>query len=264
MVHSLRAAARAARSSWRVWLALGVLLALGLVAVVVLPLRDWASALIAGLQGLGGVGIALFAVVYVFAIAVAIPGSVLTMAAGFAWGPGWGFLIVSPVSIVGATLAFLIGRHLLRDRVAAWIAQSSRLQAIDDAVAAHGTVMVMLLRLSPIMPFNVLNYVMGLTRLTPGRYAWASWVGTMPGTFLYAYLGSTLPALGAVTTAGGEAADARAILFWGGLAATLVATVFITRIARRALAARVPLATLQAAPAGGAESAKVEPPGPIA
>lgn len=235
------AARRRVGASWRLWLA--VLLVVGVVALALalLPLRAWLGALVGWVHDLGAAGVALYALVYIVAIVLAVPGSILTMGAGFAWGPLWGFLLVSPISVVGATLAFLLGRHTLRARVAARVAQSPKLQAVDRAVEEQGGTLVFLLRLSPVMPFNFLNYAVGLTRIGVGRFALASWLGMMPGTLLYAYLGSTLPALGAAAAPGGEDEVARHALFWGGLATTVVATVFVTRIAHRALTARVKL-----------------------
>ena len=231
---------RAAAVRPRTWWLAGAGFVAFAAVVALVPLRAWLEALVTWLHGLGAVGVALYAVVYVAAIAVAVPGSVLTMAAGFAWGPFVGFAIVSPVSVVGATVAFLIGRTLLRDRVAGWVAESPRLRAVDDAVAQHGSTMVVLLRLSPVMPFNFLNYVMGSSRLSAARYALASWVGTTPGTFLYAYLGSTLPALGAPVPEDGDGGTARSVLLWGGLVATVIATWFVGRLAQRALGRRLP------------------------
>ncbi|PKN57757.1 MAG: hypothetical protein CVU56_09165 [Deltaproteobacteria bacterium HGW-Deltaproteobacteria-14] len=226
---------------WRVWLAVLLVVVAVALALALLPLRAWLGALVAWVHDLGAAGVALYAVVYVVAIVVAVPGSILTMGAGFAWGPLWGFLLVSPISVVGATLAFLLGRHTLRDRVAARVSQSPRLRAVDRAVEEQGGTLVFLLRLSPVMPFNFLNYAVGLTGIGTARFALASWLGMMPGTLLYAYLGSTLPALGAAVAPDGEGEVARHALFWGGLATTVVATVFVTRIAHRALTARVNL-----------------------
>ncbi|TNF30966.1 MAG: TVP38/TMEM64 family protein [Deltaproteobacteria bacterium] len=237
-----RRAARAARSpGWRAWLLVAGLVALVAAALTLLPLREWLGALVGWVHALGVAGVVLYALVYVVAIVFAVPGSILTMGAGFAWGPLWGFLLVSPVSVVGATLAFLLGRTAFRARVERRVAESPRLQAVDRAVEEQGGMLVFLLRLSPVMPFNFLNYAVGLTRIRTSRFALASWLGMMPGTLLYAYLGSTLPALGAGAAPGSDADTAKHVLFWGGLVTTLVATVFVTRIAHRALSGRMEL-----------------------
>jgi len=226
---------------WRIALLVLVLVGAVAAALTLLPLREWLGALVGWVHDLGAAGVALYALVYVVAIVLAVPGSILTMAAGFAWGPLWGFLLVSPVSVVGATLAFLLGRTAFRARVARRVARSPRLQAVDRAVEEQGGTLVFLLRLSPVMPFNFLNYAVGLTRIGVGRFALASWLGMMPGTLLYAYLGSTLPALGDAVAPGSEADTLKHALFWGGLVTTVVATVFVTRVAHRALSARVDL-----------------------
>jgi len=219
-----------------------IVLGLGafITALVILPIDTWIVAAVTEIRGLGAAGALLFALFYIVATVLALPGSILTLAAGFAYGPLVGVAIVSPAAVIGASLAFLVARHLLRERVARRIAESPRLSAVDAAVGEQGAVVVFLLRLSPVIPFNALNYALGLTRVSLPVYALASWIGMLPGAFLYTYLGSTLSALG--ETAAGEAASTpQLILFWGGLAATVAVTVLVTRAARRALARRVSL-----------------------
>lgn len=210
--------------------------AVGLVMIEVaalVPLATWADQMAAWIRSAGVVGIAAFAVVYVAAAVFMLPGSVLTVMAGFAFGPVWGTVLVSPVSVLAATLAFTLGRTVARDRVAARAASDPRFRAIDQAIGDQGFRVVALLRLSPVLPFNLLNYALGLTRVSIRDYLLASWVGMLPGTVLYVYLGSVATNLGSGT--GDDGASARAVLYWIGLLATVAVTVLVSRAARRAL-----------------------------
>jgi uncharacterized membrane protein YdjX (TVP38/TMEM64 family) len=198
---------------------------------------QWALALVEWIRGAGVLGVVVYAFAYLGATLLLLPGSILTLAAGFVYGPIWGTLLVSPVSVLAATLAFVLGRGIARGWVARRIGGHPRFRAVDEAIGDSGFKIVLLLRLSPIVPFNLLNYGLGLTRVSLRDYVIASWLGMLPGTFLYVYLGSL------VTSASELASGKRPssgpwgqLLYWGGLVATLVLTVVITRIARRALA----------------------------
>ncbi len=192
---------------------------------VLVPVLAW-------IERLGPWGPVLFIVAYIVATVCFVPGLVLTLGAGAIFGVAWGSVYVSVGSTLGATGAFLVGRHLVRAWIAAWIQGHARFRAIDQAIAAEGWRMVVLTRLSPVFPFTLLNYAYGLTRVSLGGYMLASWVGMMPGTVLYVYLGS-LARAGAV---GSGRTAAEWVLWGGGLLATLTVTVLITRMARRALA----------------------------
>ena len=187
---------------------------------------------------LGPWGPVLFALLYVVATVFFLPGSVLTVGAGVVFGLVRGFVIVSISATLGATAAFLVGRYLAREWIAGKIEGHPKFAAIDEAVAGGGWKIVALLRLSPVVPFNVLNYAFGVTRVSLRDYAVASWIGMMPGTLVYVYLGSVA---GDLARAGGRAS--RSPVEWAfyavGLAATIAVTVVVTRRARRALAERV-------------------------
>ena len=193
-----------------------------------------------GIARLGPWGLALFALLYVTATVFFLPGSILTVGAGVVFGLVRGFVIVSISATLGATAAFLVGRYLARDWIAAKIERHPKFKAIDEAVAREGWKIVGLLRLSPVVPFNVLNYAFGVTRVSLRDYVVASWIGMMPGTLLYVYLGSIA---GDLAGAGGRASRTPAewTFYAVGLVATIAVTVFVTRLARRALAERVPL-----------------------
>jgi uncharacterized membrane protein YdjX (TVP38/TMEM64 family) len=193
-----------------------------------------------GIARLGPWGLALFTLLYVAATVFFLPGSILTVGAGVVFGLVRGFVIVSISATLGATAAFLVGRYLARDWIAAKIERHPKFEVIDEAVAREGWKIVGLLRLSPVVPFNVLNYAFGVTRVSLRDYVLASWIGMMPGTLLYVYLGSVA---GDLARAGGRASRTPAewAFYAVGLVATIAVTVFVTRLARRALAERVPL-----------------------
>ncbi|MEN9675355.1 MAG: hypothetical protein RIS76_1251 [Verrucomicrobiota bacterium] len=184
---------------------------------------------------LGPWGPVLFIGLYVVATVLFLPGSVLTLGAGAVFGVVWGSIYVSIASTLGATSAFLVGRYLARDAITRRIGGSARFAAIDGAVAREGWKIVGLTRLSPVFPFALLNYAFGLTRVKLGHFVLASWIGMMPGTVMYVYLGSLAKAAaGERTRTTGEW-----ILYGVGLLATVLVTVLVTRLARQALSKRI-------------------------
>jgi uncharacterized membrane protein YdjX (TVP38/TMEM64 family) len=189
---------------------------------------------------LGAWGPVLFALLYVAATVLFLPGSILTLGAGVVFGLARGAVIVSISATLGATAAFLVGRYVARDWVAGKIEGNPKFKAIDEAVAREGWKIVGLTRLSPVFPFNLLNYAFGLTRVSLSHYVIASWIGMIPGTVMYVYLGSVA---GTLASAGGGTSRTPAewALYAVGLAATIGVTVYVTRLARRALARRAQL-----------------------
>lgn len=187
-------------------------------------------------EGLGALGPIAFIFGYAIAVVAFIPGSLLTLAAGAIFGLAEGTLYVIVAATLGATLAFLIARHAARAAIERRLQGDERFAAIDRAVGAEGLKIVFLLRLSPVFPFNLLNYSLGLTQVRLVDYLVAS-IGMLPGTLLYVYAGKVAGDLAAVV--GGQAGEKGAgdwLVIVLGLLATAVVTVFVTRIARRALA----------------------------
>lgn len=210
-----------------------VVLALATVFTV-FDVRDLLRDALAAVEQLGAWGPVLFVAIYVLACVLFIPGSVLTLGAGAVFGVVWGSVYVSLASTLGATASFLVGRYLARRWVARKIAGNAAFAAIDQAVAAEGWKIVGLTRLSPVFPFTLLNYAFGVTRVSLRDYVLASWIGMMPGTVMYVYLGS----LARAGAGGQQKSPAEWALYGVGLAATIAVTVVITRIARQALARR--------------------------
>ncbi len=224
-------------------LALKIVLGLAAVAALIFlgrALGGYVPRFAAWVESLGLWGPVVFVAGYAAATVAFVPGSLLTLAAGAIFGLLWGTVWVLIGASLGATAAFLIARYLARSTVERRLAARPRFRTIDAAVAAEGRKIVFLLRLSPVFPFNLLNYALGLTRVRFRDYLLAC-LGMLPGTFLYVYYGKALGSLAAV--AGGAEIE-RGAGYWSvlalGLAATLLVTTLVTRIARRALAAEVP------------------------
>jgi uncharacterized membrane protein YdjX (TVP38/TMEM64 family) len=187
------------------------------------------------LMGVGGIFI--FIGVYAVATVLLAPGSILTIGAGFAFGLWKGFLAVSAGSTLGAALAFLVARFIARDRVEAIARGNDKFRRIDNAIGKQGAKLIFLLRLSPVIPFNISNYFYGLTSVKFWPYVLVSWIGMIPGTFLYVYIGTASQA--AVSAAASGEAVKHGWQYWAltsvGLAATVIVTIWITKIARDAL-----------------------------
>lgn len=206
----------------------------------VLNLQQRLADALAWIDGLGPLGMGVFALLYIVACVFFIPGSLLTLGAGAIYGVVAGSILVSVASTLGATAAFLVGRYLARDRIAKKIEGHPRYTSIDNAVADEGWRIVGLTRLSPVFSFNLLNYAYGLTRVSLKEYALASWIGMMPGTVMYAYLGSLA---GDLASMGSETAAAPSAARWTinivAFLATVIVTVYVTKIAKKALAEKV-------------------------
>lgn len=205
------------------------------IGMVGLPLQETASHLLENLQQ-GGWGAVQFVVFYSLATVAFLPGSVLTLGAGAVFGLLWGSVWVLLGATIGATLAFLIGRYGVRGWVSRKIVHYPRFQAIDRAVTQSGFKIVLLARLSPMIPFNLLNYAMGITGVSLKDYVLGS-VGMIPGTVLYVYLGSIAGSLANLRTAQLENSRLQWTVRIIGLIATIAVTLYISRIARQAIEA---------------------------
>jgi uncharacterized membrane protein YdjX (TVP38/TMEM64 family) len=229
--------AKQSRSSLgRVIALLATIIALFL-AMRFLPVQQWLLSFNAWVSHMGAVGVFVFILVYAVATVLMAPGSILTIGAGFAFGLWKGFLTVSAGATLGASLAFLLARFIARDKIDAIAQRNERFRNIDSACGKQGAKLIFLLRLSPVIPFNLSNYFYGLTAVRFWPYVLASWIGMMPGTFLYVYIGTAGKA--AVAAAAGGEAVKHGWQYWTflgiGLVATLVVTIWVTKIARDAL-----------------------------
>lgn len=214
------------------------LVVLGLVALVLVGRTAGAhfAEFAAWVEAQGALAPLIFVLGYAAAVVAFVPGSILTLAGGALFGVGWGTLYVFVAATLGSSLAFLIARYVARGMVERRLAGTPRLAAIDRAVAAEGRKIVLLLRLSPAIPFSVLNYALGLTRVRFADYL-AGAIGMLPGTLLYVWSGKLI---GDVAALAGGASAPKGPAYWTliavGLIATLLVTWLITRTARRALA----------------------------
>ena len=217
----------ATRRDWLARTAVAVLLlAIGL-GWYLLPVAAWLGALRGVVADLGWLGVAVFAAAYVGAVVLLAPGSLLTIAAGFAYG-FWGLPIALIAATTGAAIAFTVARHLARDSVRRAIETRRDIASIDRAIAAEGWKIVLLLRLSPLVPFNLQNYLFGITAVPFRSYIAATFVGIAPAT-------SVLVAVGALGEAALDGGPGKWALLAGGLLATVAAVVLVTRKARALL-----------------------------
>jgi uncharacterized membrane protein YdjX (TVP38/TMEM64 family) len=208
---------------------LAVLAIAGRSAIESIPrFADWVS-------GNGAVGALLFGLGYVAAVVAFIPGSLLTMAAGTIFGLASGTALVFVAATLGASAAFLVSRYLARPLVERRLAGNDRFTAIDRAVGQEGRKIVFLLRLSPLFPFNLLNYALGLTRVRFRDYVLAS-AGMLPATLLFVYYGKILGDVARVASGTPIPRGPEYYVLLGiGLVATIAVTALVTRTARRAL-----------------------------
>jgi len=208
-------------------------------AMAALNPQDLLRDALAWVDGLGLVGGMVFIVLYIVATVAFLPGSILTLGAGVVFGVGLGSIYVFIGATLGAIAAFLVGRYLARNWVSKKIEDNQNFAAIDRAVAQEGFKIVLLTRLSPIFPFNLLNYAFGITGVSLKDYALAS-VGMIPGTIMYVYLGSLA---GDIARIGTEGQATNPTVQWTiniiGFIATLAVTIYVTRIARKALSEKV-------------------------
>lgn len=209
----------------------GASLAVGVALVTLLALAVRGidvDATLAWLRDAGPVGALALAAAYVAATVTALPVAAMSMAAGWAYGVGWGMAVLVPVTLAAALAGLAVGRTLLRDRIVARVRRDRRFAAIDRAIGADGFRITLLVRLSPILPFGILNYALSATSVRPAPYAIATVIGIAPATLMYVYLGSLA---GDASTSG-----LAGLVTWCGIGVTAIAVVVIARVARRALA----------------------------
>jgi uncharacterized membrane protein YdjX (TVP38/TMEM64 family) len=214
---------------------LGALVVASGASLVFLPVTAYVFALLTQIQELGPWAPVVLSAAYIPASVLIIPGSLLTLGAGFAFGLVCGTVAVSIGSTLGASAAFLVGRTLARPWIEAKVGRKPEFRAIDRAIGEQGFKIILLLRLSPAFPFNLLNYALSLTKVTFRDYVLASWIGMLPGTVVYVYLGSAGKDLAELFTGRSERGTAEKVLFFVGLVATIAVTVYVTRLAKRAL-----------------------------
>lgn len=204
-------------------------------AVRLLHLQDEFQNFYLTLDTLGPVGGLIFIVLYVIATLFMLPTFFLSIGAGVLFGLVQGIFIVSLASTAGAAASFLAARYLFRDALVRRFGTNKFYRAVNGAVACDQGKIVLLTRLSPLFPFNILNYVFGLTGISFAKYIFASWIGMLPITVAYVYIGT----LGADLALIGPCITCHTPLEWtiiaGGFLVTGVATIFITRSTKKIL-----------------------------
>ncbi len=208
-----------------------------LAAYTLLPLQAWLIEVARVLRGLGGVGVALYFGVYTVASLFVFPAALLTLSAGVAWGPLGGLAAAIPAAAIAALTAFSIGRLAFRGRLRASLLARPKVAAVERAINAKGARLVFLMRFSPILPFPILNYVLGMTRIPAVSFVAATATGMLPISFMYTWTGALLGELGGVGDGPPKEVGALNVLMTAlGIAATVFVTWWVGRAARAALA----------------------------
>ena len=201
------------------------------VAFLFLPMGQYVQQLRDFFEKAGWWGRGIYIVAYIVATICLIPASALTLLAGGIYGFVTAFVLTVIASNLGALCSFLLGRSVLRSRVEEWAKSAPKFAALRDAIGRSGFRIVILTRLSPVFPFTLLNYALGLTSISTPQYVLATFLGMLPGTAVFVYLGALSGEL-----AGGERPHTLKLasqIF--GLVATLAVTIYIAHLAKRAL-----------------------------
>ena len=202
--------------------------------ILFLPVRQWFMHFESYVQSLGAIGPAVVVLAYILFTVLFIPGSALTIGSGTLFGLTTGFVVVFLGANLGALSSFLLTRTLLREKVARWAEGNPKFRSLDQAIGKQGFKMVLLTRLSPVFPFVLLNYFLGLTAVRTAPYVLANLIGMLPATFLFVYIGAAArDALAGQMDA--SAGFYQQILKVVGLLATVAVVVVVTRVARKAL-----------------------------
>lgn len=205
------------------------------------PIAKWISQFVEWVRTLGFWGALLYFLAYVVGTVLFVPGTALTLGSGLLFGVLWGTILVSLASVSGATLAFLVARYFGRDWTLRRLEKYPKFKSIDNAIGESGFKLVLLMRLQPVfLPFAILNYALGLTRVRLRDYVFASWIGMLPATTLYVYVGTSLKSISDLVQGKVPAGNHwQQVLFWGGLVLSGVLVVIFTRIAKRALQSKL-------------------------
>jgi uncharacterized membrane protein YdjX (TVP38/TMEM64 family) len=227
---SSRAADRSRGGDWK-WIAAGAAVLTVIAAWHFLPVEEWLEAFERRIDGLGVLGGVLYSAIYLAGSLVFVPGSILGLGAGYLFGVAGGMAVVWPAVTVSEAIAFLIARYLARRSFERLARRRPTFGAIDRAVAKNGWKMVVLLRLSAIVPFSLSNYMLGLTSVRFVPYIVTSSLGMLPGIFFYVYLG----AAGRSLSETGRRGPFEWAVLAAGFIATVVGAVIITRYAKKQL-----------------------------
>ena len=210
-----------------------ILLGIFSLSTAFLPVAAWVTELNEYIGRLGWLGPFIYILIYIAATVLMIPGSALTLASGAIFGPIVGTMVTVVGSNIGANIAFVLSRTILRERVLRWVEDYPGFIGVSDAVGQGGIKIILLLRLSPVLPFTVINYLLGLTSITHWKYFWGTIIGMLPGTIAFVYFGS-LPKL--LSSADPKANALKLLIQTVGVIATVLAVILITKVSKTSLA----------------------------
>ena len=215
-------------------LLLGGLLAAVTMTFSLLPIREWFQHFAGRLESLGAFGPAAVVVIYVLGTVLLIPGSAITLGVATLFELKTALMVVFVGANLGALCSFILARTFLREKAARWAARKPRFRSLDLAIGRQGFKIVLLARLSPIFPFNTLNYLLGVTPVKTGAYILGNIIGMLPGMILYVYLGAA--ARDALISWNGSRFEVlEQGVKYAGLIATVALVFIITRLARNTL-----------------------------
>jgi len=197
-----------------------------------LPINIWISNAIQYYASLGWMGALLYIVSYSILALLLIPGSLLTLGAAPIYGFWWGYIIVTLGAMGSVAIAFWLANGLFRDKVEAQIKKYPKFEAVQNAIEDKGLFIVLLVRISPVFPFSISNYLFGLTRVNYGPYLLVTWIGMIPGTFLYVYIGLLGKEL---AESSGQLMGLKYAFLAAGLIATFISVWWISKLAKKSL-----------------------------
>jgi len=196
-----------------------------------MPVDRWIEALVSWTRHEGALGLAGFALVFVVFSLTMLPTLELYIGAGLIYGTWWGAALMTVLSLVASLIAYAIARSSLRRWIEHHLPHHKRIQELDKGIAEHAFSLGTLLRLAPVLPFGATSYALGATRISLGMYIATALAGTIPTNVIYAYVGSLLHRVTELSSAH----KGHPVLLWGGIAASVAASVLIGWIAKRAL-----------------------------
>jgi len=209
---------------------IGILVLAAIVVLFrILPVAQWLTQFKDYVRHLGPIGYVLYTLVYAVCVVLFVPASVLTLGAGAIFGFAGGSAVVIAGATLGATMAFLIARTILRKKVEAMTANNAKFRALDRAIAREGAKIVFLVRLAVVFPFTYINYAFGLTGINTLPYILATFIGIIPATLAFVYIGY------AAATAATAASKVKIIVYVVGGIAALAASIFVGRVATQAI-----------------------------
>jgi uncharacterized membrane protein YdjX (TVP38/TMEM64 family) len=213
--------------------------AMFLVAIIAslmfLPAPQYLKWFLEWIHSLGSWGSVFFIVFYVIVCLFFLPGSILTLAAGFMFGMTWGAVTASLGATLGATAAFLIARVMFHGKIEHRLTTHPNFLRIDCAISGQGFKIVLLTRLCLFFPHDLMSYLFGLTEISLGRYVLGTWLGRLPETLVLAYIGSKAKRISDLVAGKVEFGVERQILLALGVMAMIAVVIVVAYIARKAL-----------------------------